>query len=463
MKKQAEKVPTNKMGTEPVLKLIITMSLPAMFSMLVQGMYNIVDSMFVARVGNDAFTAISLALPIQMLMIAFSVGTGIGLNSLISRRLGAGKQEDADNAATHGIFLGLVTGLTFAIIGLIAIKPFFGMFTSDEAIYTMGCQYGFVVTFFSMGSFLEVYTEKIIQSTGNMLYPMVMQLIGAITNLILDPIMIFGLFGFPKLGVRGAAIATVTGQIIAMIFGLYILFNRNHGVNIHFKNFRPKLDIIKEIYKVGFPSIVMQSISSFLITALNGILINFSASAVNVLGIYYKVQSFIFMPLFGLCQGLMPIMGYNFGARNKKRLLDALKYGLTIAIAIMSLGTAVFMIFPSQLLAIFNANEEVLALGIPALRIVSLCFIGASVGIILSNTYQSVGNGLYSLIVSILRQAVIILPFAFIMSKFWGVTAVWMSFPVSEYIATSVSIVLMVRVYRTKIKDLDVDLDALNQ
>ncbi|QSX05378.1 MATE family efflux transporter [Sedimentibacter sp. zth1] len=441
----------NKMGTTPMLKLIISMSLPAMFSMLIQSLYNIVDSMFVAKLGENALTAVSLAFPIQILIIAVAVGTGIGINSLVSRRLGEKKQDEANSAATHGIILGIFNGLIFAILGILFTKLFFTSFTDDKTIVDMGYNYIIIITTFSIGSFVQINLEKTLQATGNMIYPMLFQLTGAITNIILDPIMIFGLFGFPKLGIKGAAIATITGQIIAMIFSLYIVLKKKHEVKISFRNFKFNIKTIKDIYAVGFPSMIMQAIASLLVIGLNSILIAFSDAAVDVLGVYYKLQSFIFMPVFGLTQGVMPIMGYNFGAKNKNRLISALKIGIAIASIIMLFGTILFMSIPNKLLMLFNATNEILEIGIPALRIISICFICAAGGIVFSTFFQAVGHGRKSLYISILRQLVIILPSAFFLSKL-GINYVWYAFPISEIVALVVSIWLFFMLYNKTIK-----------
>ncbi len=445
----------NKMGTEPVAKLIISMSLPTMFSMLIQSCYNIVDSIFVAQIGESALTAVSLAFPIQTLLIAVGVGTGVGINSLISRKLGQKKFDEANSVADHGLLLGLASWIIFAIFGLFFTKMFFTSFTSDPEVIAMGTSYTSIVTIFSFGMLIQICAEKILQATGNMTYPMISQLIGAIANLILDPILIFGLLGFPALGVAGAAIATVIGQILGMIFCLFILFTKNHEVKINLKNFKFKGYVIKDIYAVGFPSIIMQSISSVLVMGLNSILIGFSSAAVSVLGIYYKLQSFIFMPVFGLNQGTMPVLGYNYGARNKKRITSAIKVATIISVSIMAFGTLIFNIFPRQLLMAFNSSEEMLRVGIPALRIISLCFISAGVNIIISTAFQATGHGVKSLFISILRQLVIILPVAWIMARTFGVVAVWFAFPIAEIVAFFTSLIIFRYVYNKEIKPME--------
>ncbi len=447
-----EQIKQNKMGVAPILPLIFKMSLPAMFSMLIQSLYNVVDSIFVAQIGEKALTAVTLAFPLQLMIVAVGVGTAIGLNSLISRRLGEKRQEDANLTATHGVYLGLISGIVFAFIGLFGVNAFLAYFSKDPYIMKNGASYLHIALFCSFAVFLQMNFEKILQATGNMIYPMIIQLIGAITNIVLDPIMIFGLFGFPKMGVTGAALATVTGQIFAMLFSLYVVFTKEHEVHINTKKYRWTLAIVKEIYTVGLPSIIMQSIASFLITVLNSILIVFSDSAVSVLGVYFRLQSFIFMPVFGLMQGIMPILGYNFGAKNKERMLATLRYGMIIAVSIMAVGTLLFWVAPQTLLGMFNASEEMLTIGIPALRIISVSFVFAAIGIVLSSFFQAMGIGKYSLYISFLRQLVVVLPLAYIFSKLFTVREVWMAFPIAEIIAFCMSILLFKRVYEVRIK-----------
>lgn len=436
-----------------MLPLIASMSLPSMFSMLIQSFYNIVDSIFVARYSDNALTAVSLAFPVQMLMIAIAVGTGIGINSLVSRKLGERNFEEANSAATHGLVLTIASWFVFAIVALFAIEPFFKSFAQSQITYQMSCDYTFIVSIFSFGVFFQIYAEKTLQATGNMIYPMLLQLVGAIINIILDPILIFGYFGFPELGIRGAATATVIGQIVSMLLAIYLMFFKKHEVTVSLRKFKLRFKTIKDIYAVGLPSIIMQSIGSLLNTCLNMILASFSEVAVSVLGVYYKLQSFVFMPVFGLTHGVMPITGYCFGARNKKRMLSALKIGCAIAFCIMLAGTLIFWIFPKQLLMIFNNNQELITIGIPALRIISLCFTSAAIGIMFSTLFQAVGDGHLSLLVSTMRQLVVILPAAYLLSKI-GLSYVWFAFPIAEGVSLVVSILLFIRLYRKKIRDL---------
>lgn len=446
----------NKMGTARMFPLILSMAVPAMFSMLVQALYNIVDSYFVSQVSEKGLAAISLAFPIQNLLIAFGVGTAVGVTSLISRRLGQGRQDEADSAATHGILLSLCTYVLFALYGAFFTTPFFRMFESDPEIVQMGDTYISICCIFSFGLFVEISLEKILQATGNMIWPMIFQLVGAVSNIILDPILIFGMFGMPAMGVAGAAIATVGGQIIAMIFSIVVVVLREHAVRITFRGFRPHWRTVRDIYTVGLPAIVMQSIGTVMTMALNGILSAFSTAAYTVFGLYFKLQSFVFMPVFGLTQGLMPIMGYNYGARNKKRLLSALKQGCVIALIIMTLGLLVFLLFPAQLLGIFNASRELLEIGVPALRIIASCFLVAALGIVSSTLFQAVGRGVYSLIVSLMRQLVVLVPAAWVLARITGeVNAVWWAFPIAEVFSLIASIFLFLRLYRKEIRVLE--------
>ena len=453
-----EQTRNNKMGSAPMFKLIMSMSLPAMFSMIIQALYNIVDSIFVAQINENALTAVSLAYPVQMLIISVAVGTGVGLNSLVSRRLGEGKQEEADSAASHGLFLGIATWIVFALLGVFLTDTFFHMFTDDPEIFAMGTQYLSCVLIFSVGVFIELNLEKTLQATGNMIYPMLFMLVGTVTNIILDPLLIFGIGFFPKLGVLGAAVATVIGQIFSMIFSIYVMFRKEHDVHIHFRHFRFSLDTVKNIYAVGFPSIIMQSISSVMIFFMNGILIAFSNSAVSVLGVYYKLQSFVFMPVFGLTHGVMPIIGFNYGAKKKQRMLSALKYGCLIAFVIMVAGTALFWILPEQLLMMFNASDAMLSIGVPALRTISICFIPATIGIMFTTLFQAVGKGIRSLFISVLRQLVILLPAAYLLS-FAGLSYVWYAFPIAELVALVAAVLLYVGLVKKDFKKLDMPME----
>lgn len=446
----------NRMGVMPVGKLLFSMSTPMVISFLVQSLYNIVDSIFVARYSPDALAAVSLAYPIQILMIAVSVGTGVGVNALLSRLLGEGKKDRAKATADNAVLLAIIASIAFAIFGAIGTKAFFDAQTNSESIRSLGYSYLSIVTIFSFGLILEVTYERILQSTGKTIYNMITQGIGAIINIILDPILIFGLLGAPKMGVAGAAIATVAGQIIAMILSFIFNMKYNEDVDISFGKhiFKPDFIIIKDIYKVGIPSIAMQSMSTLMMLGLNKILVRYSDMAVNVLGIYYKLQSFVFMPIFGLNNGMTPIVAYNYGARNKDRIIKALKYSFMTSIVIMVIGTAIFWLFPKELMILFSPNEEMMKLGIPALRICSLCFILAAFDVIAIASFQSLGNGMYALYASFLRQLVLILPLAYVLSNMFGLEAVWYSIPLAELGCAFLDIYLMKKIYDKKIANL---------
>ena len=444
------------MGTAPILPLIFSMSLPAMFSMLVQALYNIVDSYFVAQVSEKALAAVSLAFPLQNLLIAFAVGTAVGVTSLISRRLGQGLQEEANAAATHGILLAVATWVLFALYGAFFSTPFFHLFETDPEIIQMGDTYISICCIFSFGVFVEICLERTLQATGNMIWPMIFQLIGAVTNIIMDPILIFGWFGLPAMGVAGAAIATVMGQILAMAVAALVVTFGKHDVHVSFRRFRLSWRTIKDIYVVGIPSIVMQSIGTVMTMALNGILSGFSTAAYTVFGIYFKLQSFVFMPVFGLNQGLLPILGYNYGARNRKRMMTAFRDGCAIALVIMAAGMAVFLAAPQWLLSIFNASAELLEIGIPALRIICTCFLFAALGIVCSTLFQAVGKGVYSLIVSLMRQLAALVPAAWILAQVTQqVVFVWWAFPIAECVSLVVSLLFFLRLYNKEIKHLE--------
>ncbi len=446
----------NKMGTMPIGRLLISMSLPMIISMLVQAMYNIIDSVFVAQISESALAAVSLAFPIQNLMIAVSSGTCVGVNALLSRSLGEGNPKQAHLAAVNGIFLAILGALAFLLFGVFGAEAYFASQTKDPEIILFGTQYLQIVGIFSFGIFGEMMLERILQSTGRTIYSMYSQGIGAITNIIFDPILIFGLLGFPAMGIRGAAAATVFGQILAMVIALVLNHAKNHDVNISMRGFKPHGRTIKTIYAVGVPSIIMQSIGSVMTYGLNLILISFSATAVTVLGIYFKLQSFIFMPIFGLNNGMIPIIAYNYGARSRKRIMDTAKLSIGIAVSIMLVGLALFQTIPDKLLMIFNASDQLLEIGVPALRLISLSFLFAGYCIIVSSVFQALGNGVYSLIVSVARQLVCILPLAYIFAQVWGLHAVWYSFPLAEIMSLTLSTILFKRIYDKKIKILEV-------
>ena len=434
------------MGTMKMFPLVMTMSLPAMFSMLIQALYNVVDSIFVARYSPKALSAVSLAYPLQMIMISFCVGTAVGVNSLIARRLGAKNFKDANAAATHGLMLALINWAVFLVLGLCVSAPFLKIFTEDGLIIEYGTQYLSIVMCFSLGMMISGMCEKILQSTGNMIVPMLTQTLGAVVNIIFDPLLIFGLGPFPEMGVIGAAVATVFGQHCAMVFILIILYRKNHAIKIQIRGFRPKKQIIKDIYAVGVPAIVMQCIGSVMVSGINVIIsmskvaVSLAEAYINAFGVYFKLQSFVFMPVFGLNQGVMPIIGYNYGAKNKKRLYAAWRWGIIIAAVIMTLGFILFQLKPDWLLSLFGADEAMLEVGIPTLKTISLSFDIAAVGIMFSCLFQAVGKGFFSMVMSVMRQLVVLLPVAFILSKI-SLTAMWYAFPISEVISLLVAVV----------------------
>lgn len=429
----------------PEGKLLINMSLPMMISMLVQAMYNIVDSIFVARISEDALTAVSLAFPLQTLMIAIAAGTGVGVNALISRGLGEKKQDKVDQVAINGIFIYVLSYIVVAILGLLVVRPFYAMQTGagQENISELGITYLTIVMVFSFGIFAQFIFERMLQATGRTFFTMISQMVGAVINIILDPILIFGLVGFPKLGIAGAAIATVIGQIIAATIAFIYNMKKNDDVHISFKNFRPNGAIIGEIYMIGVPSIIMQSIGSVMTAGMNLILMGLSSTSAAVFGVYFKLQSFFFMPVFGLNNGLIPIISYNYGAKNKKRMINTLKYGYGIAFAFLILGFAAFELFPAKLLLLFDASEEMLAIGIPALRIIGVHFLIAWFCIVTGTLFQAVGNAMYSLYVSVARQLVVLLPAAYILAKIGGLSWIWWCFPIAELMSMLISVICL--------------------
>lgn len=444
---------TERMGSAPVLGLIFKMSLPAMFSMLIQALYNVVDSMFLGAYGgnSDALTAVSLAYPMQLLMVAFAVGTAVGVNSLIARRLGEGKRKEAEYAAAHGVLLAIATWTVFALLGIFASRPFMLFLNSgSQQIVTYGTEYLTIALVFSLGSFVQVMLEKCIQATGNMILPMTSHIIGAVTNIILDWLLVFGIWIFPEMGVRGAAIATVAGQFLAMFYLIIVLFKKNTGIRISFRGFRFKFGVIKDIYKVGLSGIVMQAVGSLTVALINFIIKtsgaysgDVSTAAQTVYGVYYKIQSFVFMPVFGLNQGVSPIIGYNYGAKLKERMMKTLRYAVMIAAVIMFLGTAAFHALPVELLNLFGLEPDYIDIGILALRRISLCFLPASVGVVFTALFQSVGKGIRSLLMSLLRQVILILPLALIFSRI-NVNLIWFSFPIAEFVALAVAVIFFI-------------------
>lgn len=432
----------NKMAVRPVFPLLMSMAIPPMISMLIQSLYNIVDSMFVAKIGEDALTAVSLAFPVQTLIVACSVGIGVGVNSYISRSLGREDQQGADSAVAHGLLMAAFVSILFVLAGQFLLEPFFRMFSSDPLILSEAIAYTQICLTFCAGCFIHICIEKVFQSTGSMIFPMLLQALGAITNIILDPIMIFGLFGFPAMGVKGAAVATVIGQHTAMLASLLVFLLGKFAVRLDLRNFRFSWKMIRDIATIAVPNSCMNALGSVLVMGLNSILIGFSNTAVSLFGIYYKLQTFVFMPASGLTQGAMPIMGFSYGAGNGKRLQHTLSISLRVCFIIMAMGCLLFMAAPAWLLSLFGASEEMLTMGIPALRIISVSFLPATIGFILPTMFQSMGQGAYSLIVFLLRQLVITLPMAAILSGPFGLTGIWVSFILAESVAAAVALLL---------------------
>ena len=444
----------NKMGVMPIPKLLISMSLPMIMSMLVQALYNVVDSMFVAQLNENALTAVSLAFPIQNLMIAVAAGTGVGINALLSKSLGEKKFETANTIAKNGILLGILSSLVFAILGLLGSRLFFEIQTKDAQIIEYGTQYMSVITIVSFGIFLQITFERLLQSTGKTIFNMITQGMGAIINIILDPILIFGWFGHPAMGVTGAAVATVIGQIFAALLGLFFNYKFNKEIHVSFKGFKPCKETIGNIYKIGVPSIIMQSIGSLTTFGINNILLMFSSTAATVFGVYFKLQSFVFMPVFGLTNGMIPIVAYNYGAQNKKRIYQTIKLSAIIAVGIMLVGLTIFQLFPQTLLGLFEASDHMLEIGVPALRTISLSFVFAGFGIVSSCVFQALGNGVYSMFISLTRQIVVILPVAFIFANLFGLNMVWFAYPIAEVVSVFMCIFMLRRILKTKVKPL---------
>ena len=448
----------NKMGVMPVGRLLMNMAIPMILSMLVQALYNVVDSVFVSKLSEDALNAVSLAFPVQNLMISVAVGTGVGINALLSRSLGQKDQERANRTAMNGALLEGLSCLVFTVLGLTCARLFYTIQTDIPGIIQYGTDYLTIVCGASAGLFLAVCCERLVQATGRTVYAMVTQGIGAVINIVLDPILIFGLFGFPRLEVAGAAIATVAGQIIGGLVGVYLNLRHNPELQLSLKNLRPDRDIIASIYSVGLPSIIMQSIGSVMVFGMNQILLAFTSTATAVFGIYFKLQSFIFMPVFGLNNGMVPIVAYNYGARKPDRIVKTVKLGVACAMTIMLLGLLLFQLIPDVFLRMFEAEGEttgdLLAIGIPALRTISFCFIAAGFGIVASSVFQALGHGVLSLLVSLIRQLVILLPCAFLLARMGGLDAVWWAFPFAEIFSMILSAIFLLRVYRREVAPL---------
>ena len=458
MDNQQNSVPVqeNKMGTMSIGKLVFNMSLPMMVSMLVQALYNIVDSIFVAKLSENALTAVSLAFPLQTLLIAVGTGTGVGMNALLSKSLGEKNFKKANKTATNAAFIYALSYIVFLILGFTIVKPFYRsqVGSADAEIMTMGVDYLSTVMIFSFGIFTQVFFERLLTSTGRTIFSMTSQLSGALTNIILDPILIFGMFGFPKMGVTGAAVATVIGQCVAGIVAGTCNHKFNHEVKFEFKEFRPDLEIIGTIYAVGIPSIIMQSIGSIMTYCMNRILIEFSSTATAVFGVYFKLQSFLFMPVFGLNNGITPIIAYNYGARQRKRMTKTIKLSLFVAFCLTFIGFVLFESIPQVLLGMFSASDDLLKIGIPALRTIGVHYLIAWYCIIAGTVFQALGKAIFSMVVSIMRQLVVLIPAAYLLAKFGGLYMVWWSFPIAEIMSFIVSTAFFIRIWRTVIKDI---------
>lgn len=426
----------NKMGVLPERRLLLSMSLPIMLSMLVQALYNVVDSIFVAQFSQDALTGVTVAFPMQNLMIAVGGGTGVGISAFLSKSLGEKKPELASNVAKNGLILGIFSWLLFVLIGIFAARPFIAGQTDVSAVIGYGTEYLTICTTFSFGIFGQLILERILQATGKTVYSMLTQIVGAVINIILDPILIFGYLGFPRMGIAGAAVATVTGQITAMIVAFLLNIRKNKELDFSFRNFRLSGPIVRRIYAVGIPSIVMMAISSVMTFAMNSILGAFSTAATNVFGVYFKLQSFAVMPIFGLNNGMIPIISYNYGAKKRARIQKTIRLAIFFALLIMAAAIAVFQLFPAQLIGLFETegadNTQLYELGVNALRILSLNFIFAGFCIVLSAVFQALGNGVLSLIVSAARQLVVLIPAAYLLSLLGDVHLIWWAFPIAE-------------------------------
>jgi len=445
-----KKTQENKMGVLPVNQLLMSISVPIMLSMLVQALYNVVDSIFVSRISENALNAVGLAFPVQSLMIAVATGTGVGINALLSKSLGEKRFDRANKTAVNGAFLGVCSTIVFALLGGVFARQFFLIQTEVPEIVEGGTDYLRICTVLSLGLFLSITVERLLQSTGNSIYSMLMQMTGAVTNIIFDPIFIFVL----DMGVAGAAWATVLGQFVGAALGIFFNAKKNTEIKLNFKGFRPDGYIIRRIYSVGVPSIIMASIGSVMTFGLNKILIAFTTTATAVFNVYFKLQSFVFMPVFGLNNGMVPIVAYNFGARKPDRMMKTVRLAIGYAMAIMVLGFAVFQLAPNLLLRLFDASDNMLAIGIPALRTISLSFLFAGFCIVASSFFQALGHGVLSLLVSLVRQLFVLLPAAWLLSLSGQLNLVWWSFPIAEIASVVLSVAFLIYAYKKEVKPL---------
>ena len=454
---QKETLQENKMGVMPVGKLLVNMALPMIISMLVQAFYNIVDSVYVSQVSESAVTALSLAFPVQNMQIGFAVGVGVGVNALLSQSLGRKDQESVNWAAGQGVFLALVATALFMLFGFFGVRPYYTMQSTVAETVEGGIAYTSICCIFTVGVFIQVLCERLLQSTGRAMQTMILQGTGAIINIILDPVFIHGWWGMPKMGVAGAAVATVIGQCTGAVLGIYLNLRHNPEVQLHVKFMKPNWKVIASILEVGIPSVVMNGIGSVMNFGMNQILQGFNEVATGVFGIYYKLQSLFFMPLFGINNATISILAYNYGARKPKRIVHTLKLATAVAVCIMLVGLAVFLLFPQALLGIFNPTEEFLAIGVKALRILCLPFPVAAICISLGASFQALGKGSYSTIVSLCRQLIVLLPAAYLLSLTGDVNNVWWSFPIAEVMSALVTGLLFAKLYRQKVKPLFAD------
>ena len=447
----------NKMGIMPVGRLLFQMSLPMVISMVIQALYNIVDSMYVSQINEDALTAVSLVYPMQTLMIAIATGTGVGINALLSRSLGRKDYETANSVALHGVSLALISGVLFSAASFLLAEAFMGLQTSDPEIFAYGVTYMRICCTLCFGVFLQITMERLLTSTGRTLLTMFTQGLGAVINIILDPLLLIGQFGAPEMGVAGAAAATVIGQFCGFFLGLFFNLKLNREIRLNFRGFRLRASLTGEIYKIAVPSIIMQCISSVMTFGMNLILLQFSSTAAAVFGIYFKLNSFIFMPIFGLNNGMVPIIAYNYGARKRLRINRAIRLSAVAATLLMLAGLALFCVIPEQLLGIFNASGHMLAIGVPAMRVISLSFIVAGCCIVLSSVLQALGSAFYSMLTSLIRQLIVLLPAAWLLAETFGLPAVWWSFPIAEIFSLLFTVLFFRRVYRQKIRPLPED------
>lgn len=449
-------VKENAMGSRPVFPLLMSMSVPPMVSMLIQSLYNIVDSVFVARISDKALTAVSLAYPLQNLIIAVAVGYGVGINACIARSLGAKRQEETNQTAAHGALGTAFHCILFILAGLFLTKPFLRLFTDDPEIFSMGCSYTYIVVCLSFGSLFHIYIEKMFQATGNMVMPMILQGVGALINIVLDPIMIFGLFGFPAMGVTGAAIATVIGQILACTLAVILFILKEKNIRVSFRGFQFDRRIFLRIYSIGIPSCIMLSLPSLLVGILNALLVGLSSVAVAVFGLYFKLQSFVYMPENGIIQGMRPIISYNYGAGHLDRMKETVRCSMISCVVILAVGTLLFLAVPDYIMMMFGAEGEMMEMGISCLRIISLGFIFSAAGTVFSGCFEAIGRGLHSLAVSLVRQLIVIPPLAFLLAGTMGVTGVWAAFPAAEFLAALLGYVL----YRGQMKRVKLELSS---